>query len=203
MSAVKSLFNHPYTFWAILSLPAIPMLLSLTSGDARAVHQLLHPTGEFSARFMIISMMITPLMMLFKGWRGPRWLMKRRRYLGVAAFGYALAHTILYLVDKGAVAFVGGEISKLYIWTGWVAFFIFVPLAITSTDGWVKALGTKWKSLQRYVYAAAVLTLLHWAALHDWGGVGPALVHFGPLAALELYRVSSNLQRKRQRLQAA
>jgi sulfoxide reductase heme-binding subunit YedZ len=67
MSPVKSFFNSPYTFWAILTLPAIPMAIGLTSGDPEAVPQLLHPTGEFAARFMIIGMMITPLMMLFKG----------------------------------------------------------------------------------------------------------------------------------------
>ena len=199
MSAIKSFFSHPYTFWLILSLPAIPIALSLTSGDPKAIESALHPTGEFAARFMIIGMMITPLMMLFKGANWPRWMMKRRRYLGVAAFGYALAHTVLYLIDEGAVALSGGEISKLYIWTGWIAFLVFVPLAITSTDGWVKSLGTSWKTLQRFVYVAAVMTLLHWAALHDWGGVAGALVHFGPLAALELYRVSYNLKRRRMR----
>lgn len=176
------------------------MVIGLTSDDPEVVHQLLHPTGEFSARFMIIAMMITTLAMLFKGWRGPRWLMKRRRYLGVAAFAYALAHTALYLVDEGAVAFTGGEISKLYIWTGWLAFLIFVPLAVTSTDAWVRKLGPRWKTLQRFVYGAAVLTLLHWAALHDWGGVGAALVHFGPLIGLEAYRFASNLHRRRMRL---
>jgi sulfoxide reductase heme-binding subunit YedZ len=200
MSPIKSFFNSPYTFWGILSLPAIPMVIGLTPGDPEVVHQLLHPTGEFAARFMIIVMMITPLAMLFKGWRGPRWLMKRRRYLGVAAFAYALAHTILYLVDEGAVAFTRGEISKFYIWTGWLAFLIFVPLAVTSTDGWVRRLGPRWKSLQRVVYGAAVLTLLHWAALHNWGGIGAAVVHFGPLIVLEAYRLGSNLHRQRMRM---
>lgn len=200
MSAVKSFFNSPYTFWAILSLPAIPMTIGLTSGEPEAVSQVLHPTGEFAARFMIISMMITPLMMLFKGSSWPRWLMKRRRYLGVAAFAYALAHTMLYLIEEGAVAFTGGEISKFYIWTGWLALLIFVPLAVTSTDGWVRKMGPNWKTLQRVVYAAAVLTLLHWAALHDWGGVTAALIQFGPLIALEVYRLNYNLQRRRLRL---
>ncbi|MCX7565846.1 ferric reductase-like transmembrane domain-containing protein [Sulfitobacter sp. F26169L] len=200
MSLLKSFFNSRYTFWGILTLPAIPMVIGLASGDPEAVHELLHPTGEFAARFMIIAMMITPLVMLFKGWRGPRWLMKRRRYLGVAAFAYALAHTALYLVDEGAVAFTADEISKYYIWTGWLAFLIFVPLAVTSTDGWVRKLGPRWKTLQRFVYGAAVLTLLHWAALHDWGGVGPAMVHFVPLIALEAYRLGYNLRRQPARL---
>lgn len=199
MTAVKSFFNHPDTFWLILSLPALPMISSFTGNDPQALHNLLHPTGEFAARFMIISMMITPLMMLFKGASWPRWLMKRRRYLGVAAFGYALAHTILYLVDEGAVALTGGEISKLYIWTGWLAFLVFVPLAVTSTDVWVRAIGTRWKTLQRFIYVAAVLTLINWAALHEWGGIGAAFVHFGPLGALEAYRLTSNLKRRRMR----
>lgn len=152
---------------------------------------------------MIIAMMITPLAMLLKGWRGPRWLMKRRRYLGVAAFGYAAVHTALYLIDEGAVAFTLAEASKLYIWTGWLAFAIFVPLAITSTDGWVRTLGPRWKTLQRFVYGAALLTLLHWAALHDWGGIAPALVHFLPLGLLEAYRLRANMQRRRLRAAAA
>lgn len=199
MSFIKSFLNSPYAFWALLTLPAVPMVIGLTSGDPKVVNELLHPTGEFAARLMIIGMMITPLMMLFKGWHGPRWLMKRRRYLGVAAFGYALAHTVLYLVDEGAVAFTSGEISILYIWTGWLAFLIFVPLAVTSTDSWVRRLGPRWKSLQRFVYGAAVLTLLHWAALHEWGGIGAALVHFVPLIGLEAYRLGHNLQRQRMR----
>jgi sulfoxide reductase heme-binding subunit YedZ len=178
------------------------MLIGLTSGDPKAVSQVLHPTGEFAARFMIFAMMITPLAMLFKGASWPRWLMKRRRYLGVAAFAFALAHTILYLVDNGAVAFTGGEVSKLYIWTGWLAFLVFVPLAITSTDGWVRSMGPRWKTLQRGVYAAAVLTLLHWAALHDWGGIAPALVHFVPLCLLEVYRVWYSNSRKHARQMA-
>jgi len=124
------------------------MILGLASSDPRTIHQLLHSSGEFSARFMIITMMITPLTMWLKSWCGPRWLMKRRRYLGVAAFGYALLHAVLYLLDTGIVAISSGKISKFYIWTGWLAFLIFVPLAITSTDGWVRRLGPKWKSLQ-------------------------------------------------------
>ena len=196
---LKSTWDHPLTFWALLSLPAIPMTLGLTSGAPDAVKTLLHPTGEFAARFMIIAMMITPLMMLFRDASWPRWLMKRRRYLGVAAFFYALAHTVLYLIDEGAIAFTGGEVSKLYIWTGWIAFLIFVPLAVTSTDAWVRRLGRSWKKLQQFVYAAAILTLIHWAALHDWGGVGAALVHFAPLVALEVYRLWSTQQRRRQR----
>ena len=179
-----------YWLWAVLSLPAAGFLAAASgSSNPEVYEQLLHPTGEFSARFMILAMLASPLMMIFKGWRGPLWLKKNRRYFGVAAFGYAALHTAFYLVDSQTLDRVLGELPRLYIWTGWLAFLIFIPLALTSMDVFVRILGPSWKKLQRWTYAAAVLTLLHWAALHEWGGIGPALVHFGPLGLLEGYRL--------------
>ena len=180
----------PYWLWLLLSVPALGMFGTLSnSTDPRVFHELLHPTGEFSARFMIIAMLASPLVLLLRGWRGPQWLKKNRRYFGVAAFGYAALHTTFYLIDQGSTGKVIADIPKFYIWTGWIAFLIFVPLAATSMDYFVRLMGPAWKTLQRATYIAAMFTLLHWAALHDWGGVGPALVHFGPLVVLEAYRV--------------
>lgn len=180
----------PYWLWGLLAVPAIGMTVQLaTSTDPELARELVHPTGEFAARFMIIAMLASPLVLLLRGWRGPQWLKKNRRYFGVAAFGYALFHTVLYLADLGSMERVLGDIPKFYIWTGWIAFLIFVPLAATSMDYFVRMMGPNWKRLQRWTYAAAVLTLLHWAALHDWGGLAPALVHFVPLGILEGYRV--------------
>ena len=114
---------------------------------------------------------------------------KNRRYFGVAAFGYALLHTVFYIIDESTLARMIAELPRLYIWTGWLAFAIFIPLAVTSMDYFVRRMGTAWKSLQRWTYAAAVLTLVHWAALHNWENPTGAIVHFAPLAALEAYRV--------------
>lgn len=185
---MRAIFNSPYFLWGLLCVPAIPMTLGVLSGAPDVFHKLLHPTGEFAARFMIIAMTATPLKLALPGWRGPRWLVRNRRYFGVAAFAYALAHTIFYLLDVG-IAGALDEATMLAIWTGWLAFLIFVPLAITSNDLSIRAMGTSWKRLQRWVYGAAILTLVHWAALHDWGGVCPALVHFGPLAILSVWRM--------------
>ncbi len=182
---MKSVLNSPYLFWLLLALPSIPMTMGLVSGGA--AEPLLHPTGEFAARFMIIAMIISPFRLMFPKNRFWLWMMRRRRYLGVAAFCYALAHTVLYIVDMGSLANVLGEALLLGIWTGWLAMFIFLPLAITSNDRSVKLLGTNWKRLQQTVYIAAIATLLHWIFVHN--NVGPALVHFVPLAALELYRI--------------
>lgn len=198
MSTLGRVLNSPYFFWLLLCLPAIPMISGLAAGDdPRIVHRLLHPTGEFSARFMILAMIITPLTLLLPGWRGPRWLMKRRRYLGVAAFGYAAAHTALYLVDKGTLSAALEDALRAGVWTGWLAFLIFVPLAVTSTDGWVRSLGPRWKTLQRWVYPAAVLTLAHWLLVAH--GPGGAIVHFAPLALLEGYRIWWNMSRTQRR----
>lgn len=185
MNAVKAVLNSPYFFWAILALPSVGLLNgALGSGDLKP---LLHPTGEFAARFMIIAMLVSPLRLLFPKARWIAWLMRRRRYLGVAAFGYAALHTLYYVLDLGSMSAVAADFWKFGIWTGWVAFVVFVPLALTSNNASVRALGRNWKALQRFVYAAAVATLLHWIFVEN--NLGPALVHFVPLAALEVYRI--------------
>lgn len=199
MTRISAFFDKtsPYLLWLILSLPGLGIVInSLGAESTRVYHQLLHPTGEFAARFLIISMIATPLSMWLKGWRGPRWLVRNRRYFGVAAFCYAFLHTLFYLLSEPLTRILA-EATELEIWTGWAAFAIFIPLAATSFDYAVRKMGTKWKSLQRWVYAAAVLTLVHWAALHNWGGLGPAVVHFAPLIGLTIYRLWWLYLRKR------
>lgn len=182
---MRQLLDARLTFWMLLALPSVPMCLALGTGTP--AEALLHPTGEFAARFMIIAMMLTPLRLLFPTSGFLLWLMRRRRYLGVAAFAYAVAHTFLYVVDMGSLDAILGEFPILGIWTGWLALFVFLPLAVTSNDVSVRALGARWKTLQRGVYIAALATLVHWMFVHNQPGA--ALVHFIPLAALEIYRV--------------
>lgn len=179
-----------YILWIILSLPAIGLLTAYFSGKLLS-GELLHPTGEFSARFMVIAMLATPLLLIFRRFglplNAPQWLIRHRRAFGVAAFGYAVLHTVFYLADVGVWSEILSDLSSIGIWTGWLAFLIFIPLAITSNDRSQRWLRAGWKRLQRWVYPAAVLTLLHWIFIHN--NIGPALVHFVPLALLELYRI--------------
>jgi methionine sulfoxide reductase heme-binding subunit len=186
-----------YILWALLALPALPMLIALFTGriddEGRAATEfLLHPTGEFAARFMIIAMVATPLRLLFPRAAPIRWLIKHRRAFGVATFLYASLHTVLYIIDMGSLQAMLSEFTALGIWSGWLAMLIFVPLGLTSNDASLRALGTAWKSLQRLVYPAAVATLVHWIFVHN--SLGPALVHFMPLAALEAYRIWQNFK---------
>ena len=186
MSAFKSFLNSPYFFWGVLALPSVPLTAGLAQGSM-PYGELMHVSGEFSARFMIVALMITPLIVMFPGHRWPRWLLARRRYLGVAAFGYAALHTLAYLLEVGVLSAVVSDVAKLGIWTAWIAFVVFIPLALTSNDASVRALGGSWKTLQRLVYVAALFTLAHWMFIHN--SFGGALVHFAPLAILEAYRI--------------
>jgi methionine sulfoxide reductase heme-binding subunit len=186
----------PYWLWLVLAIPAFVIINdAITSTNPRIFHILVHPSGETSARLLIVTLMATLLAMLFRKWQWPRWLVRNRRYFGVAAFAYAALHTLFYILDKSSIDRMVGELERLYIWTGWLAFLIFLPLAATSFDFAVRRMGRAWKSLQRWVYAAAALTLLHWAALHGWKETIPAMIHFGPLIALTIYRVWRNLNR--------
>jgi sulfoxide reductase heme-binding subunit YedZ len=178
---LRIILNKKSAFWALLCLPAMLMMRPYVFGDVIAM-DMMQPTGEWSARFMIAAMVLSPLLSLI----GPRpwlsWLIQRRRALGVAAFGYAILHLIFYIIDMGNLDDILAEFWALGIWTGWAAMLLFVPLAVTSNDASMRALKAGWKRLQRLVYPAAVLVLVHWIFIHN--NLGPALVHFIPLVLL-------------------
>ena len=143
---------------------------------------MLHPTGEWSARLMIVAMMLSPMVSLLGHRPWLTWMVQRRRSLGVAAFAYAVLHLIFYVIDMGNLEDVFAEFWALGIWTGWAAMLVFVPLAVTSNDASMRALKAGWKRLQRLVYPAALLVLVHWIFIHN--NLVPALVHFMPLMLL-------------------
>lgn len=173
-------------WYAICALPALFMLIQLTAGQASA-GDLLQDSGEYSARFMIIALAVTPIRLLLPGARWTAWLVRRRRALGISACAYALLHTTLYLVDMGSLDFILAEFGTWGIWTGWFALLILLPLAATSSDRMVRWLGRrKWQMLHRSVYVAAVAVLIHWIYVHN--NAGAAWLHFLPLIALEVIR---------------
>ncbi len=178
---LRIILNKKPTFWLLLAIPALLMLRRYASGDVIAM-DMLHPTGEWAARLMIFAMVLSPLVSLLgpKPWLN--WLVQRRRALGVAAFAYSVLHLLFYLIDMGNLDDILAEFWALGIWTGWAAMLLFVPLAVTSNDASMRKLKVGWKQLQRLVYPAAVLVLVHWIFIHN--NLVPALVHFVPLALL-------------------
>jgi methionine sulfoxide reductase heme-binding subunit len=182
---MRTIINKKPAFWALLSLPAVVLCLGWWQGRVDSM-DLIHPTGEWSARFMILAMMIGPLLSVFEPKPWIAWLVARRRALGVAAFAYAVLHVVFYLVDMGNLDDILAEWLAPGIWTGWAAFALMLPLAMTSNEASVRALRAGWKKLQRLVYPVALLTLLHWFWVHN--NYASALVHFAPLTILWIAR---------------
>lgn len=150
--------------------------------------ELLHGSGEVSARLMLVGLMITPLRLVWPGARWLLWLRRQRRALGVAAFGYAALHLFFYALDMETLQNILAELSATGIWTGWIALALFVPLGLTSNDWSVRRLGRGWQRLHYLVYPAALFTLIHWVFVHD--NAVAAWINFSPLIFLEVYRVA-------------
>lgn len=146
------------------------------------VETLTHFTGDWALRLLLVTLAVTPLRRL-SGWG---WLLRLRRMLGLFAFFYAVLHLATYLwldqfFDWGAIA--EDVLERPYITLGFAAFLVLVPLAVTSTRGWVRRLGRRWQILHRGVYVAAVLAVLHFLWLVKGDPTEP-LIYAGVLALL-------------------
>ncbi len=174
--------------WAALALPALLWLSQAWALDNYDWEDLLHPTGELSARLLVVALAITPLVQIFPETRPLRWLLRHRRAIGLAAFGYAALHTFFYVGAMGSLDDILAEAPAIGIWPGWAALALMLPLAVTSSDAAMRALKSGWKRVQRLAYPAAALTLVHWAFIHNnrW----TALAHFLPLILLQAVRVA-------------
>jgi sulfoxide reductase heme-binding subunit YedZ len=118
--------------------------------------------GKFAITLLVLSLACTPLNTLFR-WRS---LLTVRRALGLYAFMYAGVHlSILVGLDYGFdLGSLWGDLAnKPYILVGAATLLILIPLAITSTRGWMKRLGKDWMRLHRLVYVAGLLAVLHYA----------------------------------------
>ena len=164
--------------WVALAIPAALMIQRFASGEALAM-DLYHPSGEMSVRLMILALLPGPLTDALGPNRFLRGWLAIRRNLGVAAFLYALLHLVFYVLDMQLVSAMVSELAIPGIWTGWLAFALLLVPAAISFDAAMRRLGRRWKQLQRLVYPAFLLALIHWLLL-DWAW-GPALVHLAPL----------------------
>lgn len=176
-----------------LAAPAALMISDVAQGNILAM-DLLHPSGEMAVRLMVLAMMPGPLIEFFGANRFLRGWFSIRRNLGVAAFGYALLHLGLYVLDMQSVAAMLDEVRIPGIWTGWLALGLMIPPAMISFDRAMSALGRhKWKRIQQLVYVALAVTLAHWLLL-DWKWL-PAAVHLTPLLAAWSLRFLKRYQR--------
>jgi sulfoxide reductase heme-binding subunit YedZ len=152
------------------------------------VERLEHGTGDWTLRFLLITLSITPLRKIL---RVP-WLIKFRRMFGLFAFFYACLHFTTYLgVDKffNVHEIFADVFKRKYITVGFTAFVLLIPLAVTSTAGWIRRLGgNRWQALHRLIYASAIAGVIHyiWLVKAD---IRVPLEYGMLLAALLAYRV--------------
>lgn len=186
MSAVRAALQSRYTLWLLLAAPLLWTIGRYVTGGLY-YGEVIHLSGEFSIRLMMLAMAATPLALALPGQRFTRWLLKNRRYLGVASFAYAVLHTAVYLDKTALVADILADALLAEYWTGWVAMLLFAVLAATSNDASVRWLRRAWKRLHRAVYLAAVASFIHWVLVAF--DPAAAYVHIGILAGLEAFRV--------------
>ncbi|ESQ16724.1 MAG: sulfoxide reductase heme-binding subunit YedZ [Thiohalocapsa sp. PB-PSB1] len=144
-------------------LPLILLIVQTIDNrlGANPVQAVVHSTGDWALRLLLVTLAVTPLRKL-TGWT---WLVRMRRMFGLYAFFYAVLHFSAYLwldqyFDWSAI--IEDIAKRPYITVGFIALLALVPLALTSTKGWMRRLGVRWKRLHRLIYAIAILAILHY-----------------------------------------
>jgi sulfoxide reductase heme-binding subunit YedZ len=158
--------------WVAIRLKPVVWLLCLTplallvwrgfAGrlTANPIEFLTHRTGFWALTLLCCTLAITPLRRL-TGWH---WLTRLRRLLGLFAFFYAALHFAIWLAIDRFFAWddiLDDLVKRPFITAGFTAFALLVPLAVTSTRGWIRRLGRRWTQLHRLIYFAAGAAALH------------------------------------------
>jgi sulfoxide reductase heme-binding subunit YedZ len=125
-------------------------------------------TGKAALILLVLSLACTPVNTLL----GFRLALTVRKMLGLYAFFYVAIHFLIFIVDNGLFGnhieiqpILEATFEKRFAFVGFAAFLILLPLAITSTKGWMKRLGRNWKRLHRFVYLAGILAVIHYVWL--------------------------------------
>src|SRR6266542_3753811 len=152
-------------FVLVLALVPAAMLAyrGFTSGlGANPIEFITHATGDWTIRFLLITLAISPARKLL----GLPDLIRFRRMLGLFAFFYGVLHFLTYIwLDKffDMRDMVKDVAKRPFITAGFLGFILLVPLAVTSTKGWIRRLGGKrWQALHRLIYVSAAAGVVHY-----------------------------------------
>jgi sulfoxide reductase heme-binding subunit YedZ len=129
---------------------------------ANPIEVITHSTGDWILIFLLVTLSITPVRKL----TGQLWLIRYRRMFGLFAFFYATLHFLTYIwLDKFFdLHAMWIDVSKRrFITVGFTGFVLLIPLALTSTTGWIRRLGGKrWQALHRLIYLSAIAGVIHY-----------------------------------------
>jgi methionine sulfoxide reductase heme-binding subunit len=152
---------------------------------ANPIEFIQHTTGDWTLRFLIFTLCITPLRKLLKV---PD-LIRFRRMLGLFAFFYASLHFLTYLGPDQSfdMSAIWKDVAKRpFITLGFTAFVLLIPLAITSTAGWIRRLGgRRWQWLHRLIYISAICGVIHYYWLVKSAVLRP--LTYGAIVAVLLF----------------
>ena len=187
--------------WILCLLPAARLVLEYRADGlgVNPIERLTHQTGRAALFILIATLAVTPIRRITR-WN---WIVQLRRPLGLFAFFYALLHFATYVVLDQFFAWqyiVEDIMERPYITVGFTALLLLVPLAITSTRGWIRRLGRNWQRLHMLIYPAAALGLLHFYwKLASKSDVRDALAYGAVLVLLLSTRALIALERRRRR----
>ena len=203
---MNSILTSKWTKVVVFSLCLVPLgmlVLRAVQGNltANPIEFITHTTGDWTLRFLVITLAITPLRKIL---RLPQ-LIRFRRMLGLFAFFYACLHFSTWIgLDK---FFDWREMWKdvqkrRFITVGFTGFVLMIPLAITSTAGWIRRLGGKrWQMLHRAIYFSAIAGVIHyyWLVKSD---VRKPLQYAAMVGVLLAWRLGSWIYDRGQRVAA-
>jgi sulfoxide reductase heme-binding subunit YedZ len=155
---------------------------------ANPIEVITHATGDWTLTFLLITLSITPLRKLTRQY----WLIGLRRMFGLYAFFYGMLHLTTYVwLDKffNVHEMLADVAKRRFITAGLTAFVLMIPLALTSTKGWIRRIGGKrWQTLHRLIYFSAAAGVIHyiWLVKAD---LRKPLQYASVLAVLIVYRV--------------
>src|SRR2546423_2789493 len=128
---------------------------------ANPIEVITHSTGDWTLILILTTLSITPLRKLTKQY----WLIGVRRMIGLFAFFYGCLHFTTYLwLDKSfnVQEMIKDIYKRPFITAGFTAFVLMIPLALTSTKGWIRRLGKNWQRLHRLIYFTAIAGVVHY-----------------------------------------
>ena len=194
--------------WVLYLILLIPGLLTIVAGltdnlGPEPINELEEELGEFALKLLILGLAVSPLLHFTR-----INLVRFRRAVGVMAFGYVMAHFLVwFLLDLQSLSHIWTEIAKRpYVTVGMAGFIAMIPLALTSNDLSVRRLGRFWRVLHRLTYLVAILAGLHFIMLSKGFDV-ESLAHMVVILAFLALRIGkwrrglqSGVQRLREKI---
>ena len=162
MSPTRAVLALKVVLWLAALAPGAWLVGGIFRGwlGANPAETLTHVTGMTTLVLLLVTLAVTPVRRL-TGWNPA---IRLRRPLGLFAFAYAFTHFTIWFAfynvfDVGRM--IADVAERPYITVGFTAFLILIPLAVTSTKGWIRKLGKRWNAVHQGIYLAAMLGVVH------------------------------------------